>query len=371
MILTRCIRCVMPISRPSTHFHETGECSACAAHDRRAEIDWDARKSDLLRILESAKYNNDGFNILVPSSGGKDSTYQVLTLIELGARPLVVTATTCTLTSVGRANIDNLARHATTIEVTPNRTVRSVLNRLSLELTGDLSLPEHFSVFATPFRVAAQMGLSLCCYGENSQAAYGGPLGSQEAMQKTREWIYEFGGFLGMRPSDFVGQCGITERDMADYSLPGEEAMSGINAIFLGQYIPWDSHRNARVAVAGGMRTWRPYIHSWWDFENLDNAQTGIHDFFKFLKFGFGRVCDQVSVDVRYGLISREEAYEQVRHHDGKFPYEYMGVPYERVLDNLGISVDAFRKLVREYTNTSLFGRISDDGLSLTLKEFC
>lgn len=370
-MLTRCTRCPMPVTRPSTHFHETGECSACAAHDRRAEIDWASRKSDLLRILESAKHNIDGFNVVVPSSGGKDSTYQVLTLIELGARPLVVTATTCMLTSVGRANIDNLARHATTIEVTPNRTVRSVLNRLSLELTGDLSIPEHFSIFATPFKIAAQMGIPLCVYGENSQAAYGGPLGSQEAMSKTRQWVFEFGGFLGLRPFDFVDQCGITARDMADYMLPSDQAMDGINAMFLGQYIPWDSHRNAQVAVAGGMQVRLPTIHSWWNFENLDNAQTGLHDFFKYLKFGFGRVCDQVSVDVRYGMLSREEALEQIKQHDGQFPYEYMGVPYEEVLDKIGISVDAFRRIVKEYTNTSLFGRISDDGFSLTLKEFC
>lgn len=372
MILTRCTRCVMPVTRPGTHFYETGECSACVTHGRRSEIDWEARKSDLLRILESAKSNVDGFNVLVPSSGGKDSTYQVLSLIELGARPLVVTATTCMLSSVGRANIDNLARFATTLEVTPNRTVRSVLNRLSLELVGDASIPEHFSIFSTPFRVAARMGLSTCVYGENSQAAYGGPPGTEDAMRKTKRWVHEFGGFLGMRPADFVGMEGITAEDMTDYTLPSEETMNGINAIFLGQYIPWDSHRNARVSIASGMTVQRPTPHSHWDFENLDNLQVGCgHDFFKWIKLGFGRVCDQVSVDIRYGLLTREEGYEIVRENDGRFPYEYMGVPYEEVLDKIGISVDGFRKIVHSFTNRDLFGRIDEDGFRPVLKEFC
>ena len=35
----------------------------------------------------------------------------------------MVTATTCHPTEIGRANISNLARYATTIEVTANRTV--------------------------------------------------------------------------------------------------------------------------------------------------------------------------------------------------------------------------------------------------------
>jgi hypothetical protein len=143
--------------------------------------------------------------VLVPSSGGKDSTYQVLTLLELGADVTVVTARTCHLTAIGRANIDNLARYARTIEVVPNMTVRAKLNRLGLELVGDISWPEHAAIFSTPFRVAVETGHTLLMYGENPQDQYGGPLGTEEARTMTRRWVTEFGGFLGLRPSDFVG----------------------------------------------------------------------------------------------------------------------------------------------------------------------
>ena len=34
-------------------------------------------------------------------------------------------------------------------------------------------------------------------------------------------------------------------------------------------------------------------------YENLDNHQTGIHDYFKFLKFGFGRTTDLVCMQIR------------------------------------------------------------------------
>ena len=73
----------------------------------------------------------------------------------LGAEVTVVTARTCHLTEIGRQNIDNLARYARTIEVTPNMTVRAKLNRLGLELVGDISWPEHAAIFSTPFSVAA------------------------------------------------------------------------------------------------------------------------------------------------------------------------------------------------------------------------
>jgi hypothetical protein len=82
---------------------------------------------------------------------------------------------------VGRANIDNLARYARTIEVVPNMTVRAKLNRLGLELVGDISWPEHAAIFSTPFHVARDTGHTLLMYGENPQDQYGGPLGSEAA----------------------------------------------------------------------------------------------------------------------------------------------------------------------------------------------
>src|SRR5688572_11598404 len=130
MTLVRCRTCLMPTTRPDTAFID-GECSACVNYKNRPNIDWNAREGELVRILEASK-SGTGYHCVVPSSGGKDSFYQTLKVIELGFRPLVVTASTCMLTEVGRKNIDTLARYATTIEVTPNRAVRKKLNRIGL-----------------------------------------------------------------------------------------------------------------------------------------------------------------------------------------------------------------------------------------------
>ena len=47
------------------------------------------------------------------------------------------------------------------------------------------------------------------------------------------------------------------------------------------------------------------------NYENLDNHQTGIHDYFKFLKFGFGRATDIACLHVRRGRITREDAHRR------------------------------------------------------------
>jgi N-acetyl sugar amidotransferase len=351
-MLVRCKECLMPTTRPDTAF-EAGVCSACISFKKRSEIGWDRRQEDLLNLLESAKVSPDGYHCVVPSSGGKDSHWQVLKLLELGVRPLVVTATTCMLTEIGKANIRNLARYATTIEVTPNLRVRAMLNKLGLELVGDISWPEHVSIFHTPWRIAKMYEIPLLFYGENPQNAYGGPMDSLEAKEMTRRWITEFGGHLGLRPADLVGQHGIRREDMADYMMPA--GVDHIQAHFLGAYYPWDSHRNAKAAVAAGMRVEKPSAYSWWSAENLDNAQTGIHDYFGFLKFGYNRLCAQISVDIRYGMISREEAVDIVRESDWQFPDVYGGIRFDRVLDHIGMPLSEFTQCVWQYANMDLF----------------
>lgn len=350
----RCVRCVMPNSRPDTPFRSDGVCGACVNAENRPSIDWDARKQELIRLLDK----HDG-RCIVPSSGGKDSTYQVLKLKELGATPIAVTATTCMLTDIGRRNIDNLARHCSTVEVTPNRDVRAKLNRLGLTLVGDISWPEHVSIFRTPFKAAIAMETPLIFYGESPQNHYGGPPGTEEAQQMTQRWVSEFGGFLGLRASDMVGQLGLTEEDMEPYqaSDPEKLASRGVEAHFLGQYLPWDAHENARIAVDNGFEvpSAPPYAGNWWYHENLDSAMTGLHDWFGFLKFGYGRGAAQLSIDIRNKRVTREFAMQFVEDYDGLFPVQYMGVHINRVLERINMTSSEFLDVCNQFLNRDLF----------------
>ena len=372
--MNRCKRCLIPDTRPDTQFMD-GVCTACLNYAMRESIDWAARHEELLALIAHAKANRNttGYDCIVPSSGGKDSHYQVLTLIDLGLRPLVVTASTCMLTLVGRKNIDNLARYATTIEVSPNKTVRAHLNRLGMELVGDISWPEHVSIFSVPFKIAAQTGIKTLFYGENPQSEYGGPIGTENAKHLTRRWRSEFGGFLGLRPQDIVGQHGITEEDMHDYQMPNEAEVEavGIEAHFLGYYLPWDSHQNAEAAEEAGMLSIWPGEANWWGAENQDNFQTGIHDFFCWLKFGYGRLCAQISVDVRSGLVKRDEAMGRVRIGDGLFPSIYLDEPIGHVLNHIGMTHNEFIGVCNAFMNKSLFVQDRIEwGQHLTLREF-
>ena len=347
--MNRCTECLMPDTRPDTPFVD-GVCGACLNAKNRPQVDWDARRKALVELLE--RHNG---KCIVPSSGGKDSHFQVLTLLELGADVTVVTATTCHPTEIGRMNIDNLARFASTVEYTHNRTVRGKLNRLGLELVGDISWPEHVGIFTTPFRAAMELNIPLIFYGENPQNHYGGPMGTEESMTMTRRWVSEFGGFLGLRPTDLIGQDGLTEKDLKPYMAPTVE---GIEAHFLGQYVPWDSRINGLYAKQFGMTHCLPCPANYLESENLDNAQTGLHDYFGFLKYGYGRGCAQISMDIRAGRITREEARVWLVEHDGLVPFRYLGVSIEEVIRRIAPEVEPLAyvmALAKQFANPDLF----------------
>lgn len=349
----------MPNTKPDLALDNAGVCSACRAYEQRAEIDWGSREKDFLSLVSQLGNKSSGYDCVVPVSGGKDSTFQVIKMKELGLNPLAVTSTTCDLSDIGRRNLDNLRRIGVDhITVSPNPKIRKKLNRIGLELVGDISWPEHVGIFTIPVRVAVSMNIPLIVWGENSQNEYGGPEKAAQNAELDRNWLEEFGGLLGLRVSDIPNISEITPSDLVQYTYPSEEEISrvGIKGLFLGQFFPWDGLNNAQIAKAHGFETLGHLVEgSMVDYENLDNHQTGIHDYFKFLKFGFSRTSDIASLYIRRGRMSRDEALEIVRDLDGQFPWSCLGKPLEKILEPLELSVGAFIDICDRFTNFDLF----------------
>jgi N-acetyl sugar amidotransferase len=355
-----CRRCVMPETKPDLRLDEAGICNACRSFERRANVDWAVRELEFRAILDRHR-SKDGSNYdcIVPVSGGKDSTFQVIKLLEMGYNPVCVTATTCQLSALGRRNIENLKRLGVDyVEVTTNPVVRAKLNRIGLREVGDISWPEHNAIFTIPPRMAVQLGVPLMIWGENSQNEYGGPAAAAENNVLSRRWLEEFGGLLGLRVTDLVGQEGLSAKDLIQFSYPSDDDLRrvGVTGLFMGHYFPWDGYQNALVAQAHGFETLPTAVEgSLVNYENLDNVQTGIHDYFKYLKFGFCRTTDIACLHLRRGRLTRDQALSIVRARDGRFPWTYLGYPIQDVLRQVGIGLDEFIRICDRFTNKRIF----------------
>lgn len=355
-----CKRCVMPDTKPDLYIDKEGVCNACHSYEHRKKVNWEKRKDELMKVLDKFRSkDNSNWDCLVPVSGGKDSTYQVVRMLQLGLNPLCVTATTCHLSDIGKRNIQNIKNLGVDyVEFSPNPVVRRKLNRIGLTQVGDISWPEHVGIFTIPIRIAIQNKIKLIVWGENSQNEYGGPAGDSKNNTLTRKWLEEFGGLLGLRVSDIIGLEEITKKDLIPYTYPSDEELknSGVTGIFLGYYIPWDGYSNALISQGFGFTTLNKTVEgSIVNYENLDNHQTGVHDYFKFLKFGFGRASDIASLHIRRGRITQQDGIELVERHDGKFPRTYLNKPIEEILEPLDITLEEFEKICDKFTNKKLF----------------
>jgi len=358
-MISYCTLCLLPSSKPDLYFNAEGVCSACSAFSNRRNIDWFKREIEFRELLEQFRKVDGSWDCIIPVSGGKDSTYQVIKMLELDMNPLCVTATTCDESEIGRRNISNLKELGVDhIQFSPKPNIRRKLNRLGLIEVGDISWPEHVGIFTIPFKVAVSFGISLLIYGENSQNEYGGPDNAAKTTVLDRRWLEEFGGLLGMRVSDLADAYGISKRDLSAYEYPSASQLFqvSIKGLFLGQFFPWDGFKNFQVARQSGFEGLTHDVEgSIGNYENLDNHQVGIHDYFKYLKFGFGRATDIASSHLRRGRMTRNQAINLVNARDGQFPWSYLGKHLKDILEPLEISVEQFIEICDRFTNREIF----------------
>ena len=358
----------MPSTKPDLQLDADGVCNACRSYENRKDVDWNARHNELLQVLEKYRVGSrSNWDCIVPVSGGKDSTYQVVRMLQLGLNPLCVTSSTCDLSNLGRQNLENLKQLGVDhVEMSPNPVIRAKLNRLGLMQVGDISWPEHVGIFTIPVRAAVQFNVPLIVWGENSQNEYGGPAAAAGDNVLNRRWLEEFGGLLGMRVSDMIGMEGIEEKHLICYTYPSDAELSrvGVTGLFLGHYLPWDGLSNALIAQANGFVSYGKTVEgSMVNYENLDNHQTGIHDYFKFLKLGFGRATDLACLHIRRGRLNRQDGLDAVKRLDGLFPWEYLGKSLEDIIKPLDMSLDDFIGLCDKFTNKKIFKRDGNGAL--------
>jgi N-acetyl sugar amidotransferase len=359
-----CKNCVIPNTKPDLQIDDKGLCNACRYYNDRKIIDWDKREIEFKNILQ--KYQSkDGskHDCIIPVSGGKDSTYMVIKMLEFGMNPLCITASTDMLSDIGRKNIENIKKLGVDhIEVSTNPVVRRKINKLTLAQVGDISWPEHLTIFTIPIRMSVQLKIPLIIWGENSQNENGGPASDAENNSLTRRWLEEFGGLLGLRVSDLSLDDSIEEKDLILYKYPTNEELSdvGVTGLFLGYYIPWDGHNNALIAQAHGFESYPTIVEgSIINYENLDNLQMRVHDYFKYLKFGFDRSTDWACWHIRRGRLTREEGLKLVKRYGGKFPWTYLGKPLQDILNEIDMTLEEFQKICDQFTNKELFKKDS------------
>jgi len=373
MVIRYCKRCLFPETKPDLFFNNEGVCSACIASEQKdTGINWKQREDDFFTVINRyrKKENEKGYDCLIPVSGGKDSTYQAYFIKEIcGMNPLCVCFETTAVTEIGSRNLDNISKMGIdVIHFKKNYNAYKTMVIEGFKRVGDEMWPNHIGIFTIPVNLAVKFEIPLIIWGENPQLEYGGPLDSIEAKNLNRRWLEEFGGLLGNRIQDMVGVNGLTEKDLTPYFYPSEEDMErvGITSLFLGHYFFWDARKQLDVIKQHGFAVKEdgPVEGTYTNYENLDEKMHGLHDYLKFVKYGFGRATDHACIDIRNKRLTRDEGLELVKKYDGKYPKHSIA----SFIEYSGMTKEEIDEIIDSFTNSILF-KSDDEGVFLRDEE--
>ena len=324
--LRYCKRCVYPGVSVNLTFDHDGVCSACLLQEQMNSLTpdfWATRQKRWQRLVDEAKAKSESnYDCVVPVSGGKDSYFQVHKALEYGLKPLLVTYHGNNYLPEGQRNLDRMrdVLGVDHIVFGPSVEVLRKLNRACFEIMGDMNWHCHAGIKIFPMQLAVRFRIPLVIWGEITWSV-AGMFDMDDYVQYNKRTVFEHD-MRGYRVEDLAARIpGLTLKDLAWLRMPSDQefAETGTIGIYVGNFFNWDPNRHTQdmidnyefeIARQRFERTYRM-------MSNLDDMhENGIHDYMKFIKFGYGRATDHASKDIRSGYMTRDEGVAAVRKYD-------------------------------------------------------
>ena len=350
-----CRSCVVSNQRPRISFNKDGICNACENVKNKININWSEREKELRDLLSRYRRKDGKFDVIVPSSGGKDSAVVAHKLKnKYNMNPLTVTWAPHIYTDIGWKNFQGLIHSGlSNILGTPDGKVHRRLTRDSLIEIGDPFQPFIYGQVSFPVKIALQFGVSLIMDGENGEFEYGGEKSASEKSfspeDEIKYWFSDFEAKKWLKK-------GYTKKEMDIYmSPPIDKILSKkINRQFWSYYKFWDPQEHYYYSTKNTGFKANPDGRSEGTFSkyaSLDDAIDGFHFYFMFLKFGIGRATSDAAHEIRDKHLKREEGVKLVKKYDGEFPKKY----YNKFLKYCDINDKEFMQICDRWRSDHLW----------------
>jgi N-acetyl sugar amidotransferase len=364
-----CKKCVVSNQRPRIIFDGNGVCSACHfAYRKHNLIDWKAREKELERLLDKHRRQDGTWDVVVPGSGGKDSSFVAHQLkYKYGMHPLTVTWAPFEWTEIGYRNFKNFTKSGfNNLCCLQNGIFHRKLARIAFEELGDAWQPFTYGQLCYAFHIALQFDIKLVFFGENGEAEYGGDVKNNDRpYMPLEDWAINY--FKGpmvdgliqyaMGNKDYFSRKDFDESDLRFYRPPTPEQLrgKGIEMHWYAYYHKWVPQENYYYAVdntnfqANPERSEGTYSK----YASLDDRLDGYHYYLMFLKFGIGRATSDAGHEIRDGHITREEGVALVHRYDGEFPKRY----FREFLEYINISEEYFWQVADSWRQPHIWDR--------------
>jgi N-acetyl sugar amidotransferase len=359
-----CKRCVYPEIAVNVLFDQEGICSACRVaeeFDALTSEYWEERERKFRSIVGSfIRPQGDNYDCIIPVSGGKDSYWQTyLVKIVYGLNPLLVTYHGNNYLPEGQANLNKM-RDAFGVDhlvFGPSVETLRRLNRLCFKKMGDMNWHAHAGIKIIPIIAAVRLRIPLVIWGETTWTI-AGMFSPDDYVEYSKRTVLEHD-LRGYGWADMIDEEeGIEAKHLPWLRFPSDKEIAdvGVRGIYIGNFFMWDPNLHAfKMRDDHGFEFARqPFERTYRTMSNLDDMhENGIHDYMKFIKFGYGRASDHASKDIRLGRLTRAEGIEMVRKYDHVKPKRDL----ERWLEYVNMAEEAFDRIADTFRDPRVWRR--------------
>lgn len=352
--LTRCTKCILPESFPYIFFDELGICNYCKNYKpqkKNRSID------ELLNLVEPYRKKSGKFDVVLPYSGGRDSTY-VLHFVknELGLNPITYTYDWGMVTDLARRNIARICGQLGVENIIVAANIHWKRKNINKNITAWLKNPQlgmiplfmagdkYFFYYA--YKVKKQLGIDLEIWGINKLENTDFKIGFAGIKPNfNKKTIYSMSILNQLKLFSYVG------KNM--FKSPGYFNQSVFNSLgsiasryftpkkdlyHLFDYVDWDE-KNVNDTIIENYQ-WEKAVdtNSTW---RIGDGTASFYNYVYTLVAGFSENDTFRSNQIREGLIGREDALKLIyeenkpRYNSLKWYLEIIGLDYKETFNKI------------------------------------
>ena len=346
MKINLCKICVLTNTRPNVKFDNNGICSVCSSNNSK-KINWANQKVKFIKLVKNIKRNSNGYDILIPVSGGKDSTWQVHTCLKYNLNPLAFSYKPILRTSIGRQNLENLLNLGVDhIDFTINRKSEFYLLKKAFFKFGAVGLPMHMAMWSIASQLSDKFKIKYIMWGENPATEYSGTSENAKLKNLDEKWIKKFGINFNTKISDWYDDK-LNEKN----TIPFKRKKTNNKSIFLGEYFKWDPKKILKIAKNLGFKQSNKPKTGYYNFADIDDDLISIHHYLKLYKFGFTRAFDNLSLEIRNKRIKRSTALRIIQNDFNKKPTDDI----KKFCKLINISEKKFFNICEKFRNKKIW----------------
>jgi hypothetical protein len=352
--LKRCTKCLLPETFPFIHYDEHGECNYCKNYKKKNQP---KPISELQKLVEPYRKTNGQPEVLIPFSGGRDSTY-VLHMVkeELGLNAIAYTYDWGMVTDLARRNIARICGKLGVENIIVAADMHWKRENIRKNITAWLKNPELGMIplfmagdkffFYYAHKIKKQLGIDLEIWGVNDLENTNFKTGfAGLAPQFDKKRIYSISLYNQLKLFGFVGKNLLQS--------PGYINQSILDSLgsFASRYItPKADYYHMFDYAHWNEKDIEDTIINNYDWEkSVDTPSTwrigdGTASFYNYvytLVVGFSENDTFRSNQIREGMITREEGlkfiYEEnkPRYNSLKWYLEILGLDFESTIKRI------------------------------------